>query len=91
MKRKDYHNLAGYFFIGPWLICFFVFTLFPVCMSLYYSFTDFDILSAPQFIGFENYRYLIFQDRKFWQSVKVTLLYAFVSIPLRLVFAFFVA
>nr|WP_302134368.1 sugar ABC transporter permease [uncultured Schaedlerella sp.] len=91
MKRRDYHNLAGYFFIGPWLICFFVFTLFPVCMSLYYSFTDFDILSAPRFIGLENYRYLLFQDRKFWQSVKVTLLYAFVSIPLRLVFAFFVA
>ena len=91
MKRKDYHNLAGYFFIGPWLICFFVFTLFPVCMSLYYSFTDFDILSAPRFIGLENYWYLLFQDRKFWQSVKVTLLYAFVSIPLRLVFAFFVA
>lgn len=91
MKRRDYHNLAGYFFIGPWLICFFVFTLFPVCMSLYYSFTDFDILSAPRFIGLENYWYLLFQDRKFWQSVKVTLLYAFVSIPLRLVFAFFVA
>ena len=91
MKRRDYHNLAGYFFIGPWLVCFFVFTLFPVCMSLYYSFTDFDILSAPRFIGLENYRYLLFQDRKFWQSVKVTLLYAFVSIPLRLVFAFFVA
>ena len=91
MKRRDYHNLAGYFFIGPWLICFFVFTLFPVCMSLYYSFTDFDILSAPRFIGLENYRYLLFQDRKFWQSVKVTLLYAFVSIPLRLLFAFFVA
>ena len=89
VKRKN--NLAGYFFISPWLICFLIFTLFPVGMSLYYSFTNFDILSAPDFIGLENYRYLLFEDRKFLQSVKVTLLYAFVSIPLRLIFAFFVA
>ena len=91
MHVKLKNNLTGYFFIGPWLFCFLVFTLFPVGMSLYYSFTDFDILSAPNFVGLENYRYLLFEDRKFWQSVKVTLLYAFVSIPLRLIFAFFVA
>ena len=47
MHVKLKNNLTGYFFIGPWLICFLVFTLFPVGMSLYYSFTDFDILSAP--------------------------------------------
>ncbi|HJD45670.1 MAG TPA: sugar ABC transporter permease [Candidatus Mediterraneibacter norfolkensis] len=91
MRTKLKDNLSGYFFIAPWLICFLVFTLFPVGMSLYYSFTNFNLLSAPDFIGLENYRYLLFEDRKFWQSVKVTLLYAFVSIPLRLIFAFFVA
>lgn len=91
MNKQLKNNLTGYLFISPWMLCFFLFTLFPVCMSLYYSLTNFDILSAPRFIGFENYRYLLNGDRKFWMAVKVTLLYALVSIPLRLVFAFFVA
>ncbi|MDO5422647.1 MAG: sugar ABC transporter permease [Eubacteriales bacterium] len=91
MHKQRKNNLQGYLFISPWLICFLIFTLYPVCMSFYYSLTDFDILSAPNFVGLENYRYLLFKDRKFWGSVKVTFLYACVSIPLRLVFAFFVA
>ncbi len=88
-KLKD--NIYGYFFISPWLLCFLVFTVFPVIMSLNYSFTDFDILSAPKYIGLENYSYLLTADKKFWGSVKVTFLYAFVSAPLRLIFAFFIA
>lgn len=91
MRKQKNNNKSGYFFISPWLICFVVFTLFPVLMSLYYSFTNFDILSAPKFVGLENYKYLLTVDKKFWSSVRVTLLYAFVSIPLRLIFAFFVA
>ncbi len=91
MQKRRRSNLNGYIFISPWLICFVAFTLFPVCMSLYYSFTDFDILSSPNFVGFRNYIYLVTEDKKFWLSIKVTLLYAFISIPTRLVFAFFVA
>jgi multiple sugar transport system permease protein len=90
-KQLGKNNLAGYLFISPWMICFFVFMLFPVLMSLYYSFTDFDILSAPKFIGFENYIYVLTSDGKFRKAVGVTFLYAISSIPLRLVFAFFVA
>ena len=86
MNKQLKKNLTGYLFISPWMLCFFLFTLFPVFMSLYYSLTSFDILSAPRFIGLENYKYLLTGDRKFWMAVKVTLLYAFVSIPLRLVF-----
>lgn len=88
-KLKD--NIYGYFFISPWLICFFVFTVFPVLMSLMYSFTDFDILSVPKYIGLDNYKYLLTGDQKFWVSVRVTFLYAFVSAPLRLIFAFCIA
>lgn len=90
-KNSLRDNIYGYFFIGPWLICFFVFTVFPVMMSLIYSFTDFDILSVPKFIGIDNYTYLLAGDKKFWGSVRVTFLYAFISAPLRLIFAFFIA
>lgn len=84
-------NLTGYGFIAPWLICFIVFTIYPVILSLYYSFTDFDILSAPKYVGLENYIYVFTKDPKFWNSLKVTVFYAFVSVPLKLVFAFAIA
>jgi len=91
IKNELKDNIFGYIFISPWLICFLVFTIFPVVMSLIYSFTDYDILSAPKFIGTDNYKYLLTEDRKFWGSLKVTFLYAFVSAPLRLIFSFFIA
>jgi multiple sugar transport system permease protein len=90
-NRLNKNNLAGYIIISPWLICFFVFLLFPLLMSLYYSFTRFDLLSKPSFIGLENYIYILTSDSRFKKAVQVTLLYAFTSIPMRLVFAFLLA
>ncbi|MDR1904238.1 MAG: sugar ABC transporter permease [Treponema sp.] len=90
-NKLNKNNLAGYVIISPWLVCFFAFMLFPLLMSLYYSFTDFDILSKPRFVGLENYIYLLTSDSKFVKAVGVTILYAFTSIPMRLVFAFFIA
>ena len=94
-KRRQFRqvasdNLAGYIFILPWLIGFFVFTIIPIATSLYYSFTRFDLLSAPVYNGLANFREM-FGDDKFWQSLKVTLHYALVSVPLRLAFALLVA
>ncbi|WP_141504245.1 carbohydrate ABC transporter permease [Paenibacillus luteus] len=82
---------AGYAFIFPWLLGLFVFSLFPIFFSLYLSFTDYDILSAPQWIGFENFKEMFTDDPRFVKSVKVTLLYVAVSVPLRLCFALAVA
>lgn len=59
-------------------------------ISAYYSFTDFDILSEPTWIGLANYVQMS-TDPKFWKSLQVTLLYAFVSVPLKLAFALLVA
>lgn len=83
-------GLAGYVFITPWLLGFFAFLIIPILSSLYYSFTSFHILSEPVFHGLANYRRM-FQDELFWTSLRVTFVYAFVSVPLRLLFAFFVA
>ena len=54
-KRQKYHNLTGYLFIMPWLIGFLAFTLIPIVSSLYLSFTRYDMLSSPLWIGIESY------------------------------------
>jgi multiple sugar transport system permease protein len=85
--RARARNLAGYVFIAPWLIGFFGLTLLPMAASLYLAFTDYDILTAPRWIGLENFRRMFLEDRRYVQSVTVTLFYVIVAVPLRLAFA----
>jgi multiple sugar transport system permease protein len=59
-------------------------------MSLYFSFTNYDILGSPIFNGLANFRRML-GDARFWKALAVTFTYAFISVPLRLVFAFFLA
>jgi len=89
-KRQLKEDFAGYLFISPWLIGFFAFSIIPIIMSLYFSFTNYDILGSPIFSGFTNFLRMG-TDTRFWQSLKVTFIYAFLSVPLRLAFAFFLA
>jgi multiple sugar transport system permease protein len=85
--RVRARNIAGYIFIAPWLIGFFGLTLLPMAASLYLAFTDYDILTAPRWIGLENFHRMFTQDRRYLQSVTVTLFYVAVAVPLRLAFA----
>jgi multiple sugar transport system permease protein len=87
----DRSNVAGYVFISPWLIGFLVFTLIPMLASLYYSFTDYNLLGPPDFVGLANYEEMFTADAKFIQSIKVTLKFVAISVPLRLLFALFIA
>jgi len=84
-------RVVGYVFISPWLLGFFIFTLIPIVASLYFSFTQYDLLSSPKFIGIENYIRMFRDDYKFWKSLKVTFYYVFVAVPLRLIFALMIA
>ncbi len=84
-KRQMKEAFKGYCFAMPWLIGFFVFTLYPLLSSLYYSFTNYSMSSSWNWIGLTNYRILLTQDSLFWKSVWNTLYYAFFSIPLGLV------
>lgn len=88
-KNKD--NIAGYLLIGPWLIGFIGMWLIPMFISIYYSFTNFNLLNTPQFIGLDNYIRAFTQDKEFYQALKVTFLYVLILVPLRLAFALFVA
>jgi multiple sugar transport system permease protein len=88
--RQRMENISGFAFISPWLIGFLAFTAVPILFSLYYSFTEYDILGSPVFNGLRNFRRMM-TDELFWKSLSVTFYYAFVSVPLRLAFAFFIA
>lgn len=89
VKRKDL--IHGYLFIAPWLIGFFAFTLFPLLYSLYLSFTDYNVLSAPKWIGLGNYIKMFTQDEIVLKSLVVTLKFAVIQVPLKLVFALLIA
>ena len=59
-------------FLAPYAILFFVFYLLPVCSSIFFSFTYYNILEKPRFIGLQNYINLILQDDIFLTSIKNT-------------------
>ena len=77
--------------IAPVAIGLLVFTIGPMLTSLWLSFTDYDVVNPPHGVGDANYRYLLFADPSFWVSVRVTAIYAFVSVPLGLFTALAVA
>jgi len=83
-------SAAGYFFITPWLIGFILLTLGPMVASLYFSFTDYNIVQPPVWTGLKNYTRL-FNDPLFWQSLRVTLSFAVLSLPTGLAFGFLLA
>jgi multiple sugar transport system permease protein len=85
------HNLAGYTFIAPWLVGFFGFTLLPMAASLYFAFTDYDVLTPPRWVGLANFRRMFFEDPRYLQAVGVTFFYVILAVPLRLAFALAVA
>jgi len=81
---------AAILFVLPFVVGFLLFLVVPMGISLYYSFTDFNILRAPGFVGLANYRRML-TDGLLRQSLGATFYFAFASVPLRLVFALAIA
>lgn len=82
MKRRT-QTIYFYLFILPWILGFLIFSLYPILSSLFYSFTDYNITSSPVFVGFKNY-ITAFHDEVFWRSIKATLYYTVLSVPVGL-------
>ena len=78
-------------FLSPWIVGFSVFFGYPLVMSAYLSFTSYDLLSSPRWIGLGNYRYLFREDPEIWTAVRNTLWLVAVLVPLQVLFAFGVA
>ena len=91
MKKYRYNKpWEAYIFLAPWIIGFLSFTVIPMILSLYFSFTQYDILSTPKWIGLTNYINLAI-DAKVHKSLQITFTYVALSVPLQLTFALMVA
>ncbi|MGQ9683394.1 MAG: carbohydrate ABC transporter permease [Anaerolineae bacterium] len=83
--------LHGLLFVSPWLLGFMMWTLYPLGASLYYSFTRYDLLRPPVFIGLRNFQELFLTDREFRVVVPNTLYYVVLGTPLSVATAFLMA
>jgi ABC-type sugar transport system permease subunit len=81
----------GYLFIAPLLIGILAFTLIPILVSLAMSFTKWDIISPPEFVGFKNFIQLLTADKLFWKVLGNTIRYVLLSIPLSVTIPLFLA
>jgi multiple sugar transport system permease protein len=79
--RARRRAIAGYLWISPWLVGFLVFVLGPTLASFYLSFTRYNVISAPRFIGLENYIYALTRDPHFWDSILRTSYYVVLAAP----------
>jgi len=97
IKKSLKENITSYAFLVPWLLGFLILTLYPMIYSLYLSFTDFNILQPPKWVGLKNFIIMFggndqhLGDERFLNSLFITLKYVFVSVPLKLIFALLVA
>jgi multiple sugar transport system permease protein len=86
LNLRQREAITFYLCISPWLIGFIFFYLGPILASFYYSLTEWDLLTSPQFIGMENYVRLFTRDALALKSFKVTLVYTLIYVPLDMIF-----
>lgn len=94
LYKRMWAARASYMMIGPFMIFFLVFTVIPVLAAIGLSFTDFNMLQKPNFVGLDNYKTLFLNDDVFMIAVKNTLIFAFITGPLSyfacFIFAWFI-
>ena len=98
-KKRDFRHTihkAGrmkicYLFLAPYLLLFFTFNILPICTSIFYGFTNYNILEKPTFIGMQNYINLILQDEVFLIAVKNTFIIAVITGPIGYLLSFMFA
>ena len=80
-----------YLFLLPYALLFFTFFILPICTSIFYSFTYYNILEEPRFVGFQNYINLVLQDEVFLTAIKNTFVIAVVTGPIGYIISFLFA
>lgn len=85
-KSLNYDGVSGLLFVMPWIIGFLLFSLYPIVMSAYYSFTDFSAIRDPRWVGLKNYISL-FSDPVFYKSLGNTIFFVVVSVPATIMLA----
>ncbi len=90
-RRRARSDRAAWVFLSPWLLGALLLTAGPMVASLILSFTNYDLFTAPEFVGTANYERLLTEDPRFWKAVGVTLNYVLVAVPLKLTAALGIA
>lgn len=90
LSLTNRRTLTGYAFISPFILGFLFWFIIPALTAIYLIFNRWNMIAEPEFVGFRNIQHL-YDDSLFWQSLKVTSIYTFVSVPLGLVFSFMLA
>ncbi|WP_435251334.1 carbohydrate ABC transporter permease [Streptomyces tendae] len=83
-RRRREQQWPAYVFLTPWMIGAAVLTLVPMAVSLWLSFTDYNLFDPPHWVGLRNYKEMLTEDPRYWRSVGTTLLYVVVAVPLKL-------
>ncbi len=84
LTHRQAESLTGFVMASPWILGFLFFVAFPMIASLYLAMTRWDIFTPPKFLGLENFEVLLTDDHVFWQSMRVTTLFAVFSVPLQI-------
>lgn len=90
MTLQQREEIEAYLFLTPWLLGFLLLILGPLIAAAYFSLTEYSILKSPIFIGFANFRQMM-NDELFWQALRVTATYTFVSVPLLVTLGYLLA
>ncbi|MDX3759690.1 sugar ABC transporter permease [Streptomyces sp. AK02-04a] len=90
-RPKRQREGAAWVFLSPWVLGAAGLTLLPMAVSLYLSFTDYDLFNAPHWVGLRNYTQMFTEDPRYWRSVGTTLTYVVIAVPLQLGLALVVA
>ena len=89
MRRREERD--GWIFASPWLLGFLLFTVGPMIASAFFAFTEYDVLTQPKWVGWANFDKALTDDPKVGQALKVTSIYAVVSVPLQILLGLCVA
>ncbi|WP_328416680.1 sugar ABC transporter permease [Streptomyces violaceus] len=90
-RPKREREGAAWVFLSPWVLGATVLTLLPMAVSLYLSFTDYDLFNPPKWVGLRNYVQMFTEDPRYWRSVVTTVTYVVIAVPLQLALALAVA
>ncbi len=89
--RLAWNNRSAYLLLAPFVIIFFTFTVLPVLMTIALSFTEYNILQEPTFVGWQNYRELFVNDDEFGIALRNTVVFALITGPIGYFLSFFAA
>lgn len=87
--RRD--SATGFALILPWFLGFLIWNLFPLAASLYLSLTNYNVLQTPDWVGLANYQKILGGDEQFWASLRLTMAYSAITVPLGLALALLAA